>query len=479
MTLPCPPEVDVFSIPHQQMKALVGGTLDRVDKADFKNPDDFDTLLDHLMVTFSEFKRHEAIENFFIVRTLRNKLRALSVFEDAVFHCHEDSQLRRMTELLEEGYHLVNKADGERIGYGERLRRAIKDFTEVFIPHMAEEEEIFQPLLVKYFAYEELLSLRSSVIRSHIEKSDAFTKEIVLTPSSSEPEDEIGSPKRNVLIKEKKALSVLPRELWAQVLSHLRERPRDILKCAVVCKSFNELLFSPADSRVVWSTIVLADFLPHRTSCERVKREILRSCDCRLPLKLDAFLDGFVDSFLKRVGEVVTCLDFSGWKFGDRISSLLVRNVLEWTPNVVELDLSQCSAVSAMVFQNPSRLKLANVKRVNFADCVLIGDRALRSFVQALSPSTELGSLNLSGCCTVTDQGLNLLRPFVSKLEFLELSGLHRLTGRNLSEFVYNYCPRLSPVNLYYCDNVEGPYPAEACGCQNLGSCDSCCCRSF
>ena len=482
MTLRCPPEVDVFSIPHQQMKALVGGTLDRVDKTNFKDPDDLDTLLDHLMSTFSEFKRHEAIENFFIVRRLRNKLRALSVFEDAVFHCHEDSQLRTMTELLEEGYHFVNKADRERIGYGERLRRAVKDFTEVFLPHMAEEEEIFQPLLVKYFAYEELLSLRTNVIQSHLEKSDAFTKELTLTPSSSEAEDEVGSPKKTVVCKDKMALSILPRELWAEVLSYLRYRPTDVLTCAGVCKSLYELLFTPADSRIIWSTVVLADFLPHHKHCDREQREILRACKCPLPDDVDGFLDGFVDSFMKRVGEVVTRLDFSGWKLGDRVSSILVRNVLEWTPNLVELNVSQCSAVSAMAFSQSittsRKLSLSHIKCVDFSDCLLIGDRAIRSFVGTLSSSSSLEKINLSRCCSTTDQGLNYLRPYVSNLKVLELSGLHRLSGANLSDFVYACCPVLAPEDLFYCDNLEGPYPKEACGCQSLDSCSDCCCRS-
>lgn len=64
--------------------------------------------------------------------------------------------------MLKDGYTCT-----DRITFGSRLRKAVTEFTEKFIPHMAEEEEVFQPLLVKYFAREELLLLKEQVIQQH------------------------------------------------------------------------------------------------------------------------------------------------------------------------------------------------------------------------------------------------------------------------------------------------------------------------
>lgn len=64
--------------------------------------------------------------------------------------------------MLKDGYTCT-----DRISFGSRLRKAVTEFTEKFIPHMAEEEEVFQPLLVKYFAREELLLLKEQVIQQH------------------------------------------------------------------------------------------------------------------------------------------------------------------------------------------------------------------------------------------------------------------------------------------------------------------------
>ena len=48
-------------------------------------------LLESLLKTFMEFKSHEQIENQFILKKLKHKLRQLSIQNSAVCNCHSVS----------------------------------------------------------------------------------------------------------------------------------------------------------------------------------------------------------------------------------------------------------------------------------------------------------------------------------------------------------------------------------------------------
>lgn len=99
-------------------------------------------LLENLCNTFKEFLNHEWIENQFIMKKLKDKLKGLSIKNHAVCNCHSDNRLTDMLDLLHDGFKCTKKTDADRINYGIKLRKALEDFTEQFIPHMEEEEEV-------------------------------------------------------------------------------------------------------------------------------------------------------------------------------------------------------------------------------------------------------------------------------------------------------------------------------------------------
>lgn len=100
------------------------------------------SVLEKLCHTFHEFKTHEQIENRFIMRRLKEKLSALSITDTAVCNCHSDNRLTEMLDLVLDGYRWAQRSEQDRVKYGLRLRHALEDFTEMFIPHMKEEEEV-------------------------------------------------------------------------------------------------------------------------------------------------------------------------------------------------------------------------------------------------------------------------------------------------------------------------------------------------
>lgn len=56
----------------------------------------------------------------------------------------------------------------DRVNFGTRLKDALEEFTATFLPHMEEEEEVFGPMLMQYFTYDELQRLKAKVVEQHL-----------------------------------------------------------------------------------------------------------------------------------------------------------------------------------------------------------------------------------------------------------------------------------------------------------------------
>ncbi|XP_078596992.1 F-box/LRR-repeat protein 5-like isoform X2 [Branchiostoma floridae x Branchiostoma japonicum] len=236
-----PEEVDVFKVPHRRMKELVNYYCQKLSKTDFSSNRDLGNLLKSLETTFSEFKIHEQIENDCIMNKLQRRLEALSIQNEQVCEVHSHNQLSEMLELVSQGYRLVQKGEGEMTTYGKELRVALENFTQRFLPHMKEEEEVFQPLLMEYFSYEELKDIKSLVIKRHClskskyeaeskenkEKSDEDNKSVKCREEAQQQQEEV-SP-----------IQTLPSEILLRVMSYLS--PRDLCRCAQVCRSWSDL----------------------------------------------------------------------------------------------------------------------------------------------------------------------------------------------------------------------------------------------
>eukprot|EP00058_Branchiostoma_floridae_P017295 XP_002602783.1 hypothetical protein BRAFLDRAFT_115491 [Branchiostoma floridae] len=236
-----PEEVDVFKVPHRRMKELVNYYCQKLSKTDFSSNRDLGNLLKSLETTFSEFKIHEQIENDCIMNKLQRRLEALSIQNEQVCEVHSHNQLSEMLELVSQGYRLVQKGEGEMTTYGKELRVALENFTQRFLPHMKEEEEVFQPLLMEYFSYEELKDIKSLVIKRHClskskyeaeskedkEKSDQDNKSVKCREEAQQQQEEV-SP-----------IQTLPSEILLHVMLYLS--PRDLCRCAQVCRSWSDL----------------------------------------------------------------------------------------------------------------------------------------------------------------------------------------------------------------------------------------------
>ncbi|GFU12516.1 hypothetical protein NPIL_661251 [Nephila pilipes] len=234
---PYPEEIDVFSAPHSRMKALVDVYLEKLTCTDFTDYAALESLLHDLHHTFCEFKSHEQIENKYIMRKLKKRLKLLSIHDAAVCNCHSDNKLSDMLALVEDGYSCTSKTETERINFGLKLRHALQEFTGSFLPHMKEEEEVFQPMLMKYFEYEELKCLKDRVIEEHNKWHVSEKHSLEEALFCDKKLDGIESHAKNYI-------SLLPPEVLSQILSYMS--PKDLLHCSEVCHQWYNVAKSPS-----------------------------------------------------------------------------------------------------------------------------------------------------------------------------------------------------------------------------------------
>ena len=175
-------------------------------------------------------------------------------YAGSVFHvrrvaCDHDARRIRvrlqMLQLVRAGLYSDRR---DRAGFLRQLRCKLDEFTDNFLPHMKEEEEIFQPLLMKYFGYDELRELKQDVLQNHhlSEKADLPEKvpEPILEP--------VPVPKplpAPVSVVEPEPVPVpvpvprLPPEVLTLVFAHLR--PADRAVCAAVCRQWRSACLAP------------------------------------------------------------------------------------------------------------------------------------------------------------------------------------------------------------------------------------------
>ena len=186
----------------------------------------------------------------------------------------------QILEMLRSGYTCTDKPLSERISFGSQLQKVVSEFTEQFIPHMKEEEEIFQPLLMKYFAYEELRLLKEQVIQQHeiwkekllAQKETAENMLALLSTVASEvteyrsPGDEQyqdtlqtlveltceNLAKKKSEVEDTAGFNDLPQEMIIQIFSYLN--PLERTRCAQVSKHWNMLIYSPQLWKVIYPT---------------------------------------------------------------------------------------------------------------------------------------------------------------------------------------------------------------------------------
>ncbi|XP_074848617.1 F-box/LRR-repeat protein 5 isoform X2 [Carettochelys insculpta] len=353
---PFPDEVDVFTAPHWRMKQLVGLYCDKLSKTNFSNNNDFRALLQSLYATFKEFKMHEQIENEYIIGLLQQRSRT-------VYNVHSDNKLSEMLSLFEKGLKNV-KNEYEQLNYAKQLKERLEAFTRDFLPHMKEEEEVFQPMLMEYFTYEELKDIKKKVIDQHCSQKE--TEELVrglslwnqLKSSVDEKTDQgdwYNGPAAD--------LDTEPDEEWVK---NRKDESR----------AFQE-----------WDEDADID------ESEDAAEESLAINIAQMEKHL---LHGLIHNVLPHVGTSVKTLVLA---YSSAVSNKMVRQFLELCPNLEHLDLTQTD-ISDSAFESWSWVGCCqSLRHLDLSGCEKITDVAMEKISRALGIlSAHNNKKVLKGC---------------------------------------------------------------------------------
>ncbi|KAJ8278294.1 hypothetical protein GJAV_G00086060 [Gymnothorax javanicus] len=411
---PFPDEVDVFTGPHWRMKQLVGLYCEKLSKTNFSNNQDFRSFLQSLCATFTEFKMHEQIENDYIICLLQQR-------SNTVYNVHSDNKLSDMLSLFHKGLRNV-KSECEQLNYARQLKERLEAFTQDFLPHMKEEEEVFQPMLMEYFTYEELKAIKKTVMAQHCRcprspLSDGAPD--VLKDSSLWSQAE-GLHRAFKYSAHEKACSelddgseqpepLLPPEVVLKVFHYLS--PEDLCRCAQVCTSWAHLAKTGSLWRhlypVRWARGQYcrgppedleqepdADWLQSREEEGRAYQEWDEDADIDesegAPEDSPAIgaiqrekklLNGIIKNLLPAVGPSVKSIVLA---YSSALSSKMVRQIFSLCPNLTHLDLTQTDITDSAFDSWACQGACQTLEHLDLSGCEKITDLTLKRLSLAL-----------------------------------------------------------------------------------------------
>ncbi|XP_026531649.1 F-box/LRR-repeat protein 5 [Notechis scutatus] len=454
---PFPEEVDVFTAPHWRMKQLVGLYCDKLSKTNFSNNNDFRALLQSLYATFKEFKMHEQIENEYIIGLLQQR-------SQTVYNVHSDNKLSEMLSLFEKGLKNV-KNEYEQLNYAKQLKERLEAFTRDFLPHMKEEEEVFQPMLMEYFTYEELKDIKKKVIAQHCSQKETaaeIRRGISLWNQAEELQKafkySVDEKADHETEEPEQATSIvhLPSEVMLTIFTYLS--PQELCRCSQVSSKWSQLaktgflwkhLYPVHWARGNWSrgppgdldTEPDEEWVKNRKDESQAFQEWDEDADIdeseengeessaiSIVQKEKDLLQGIIHNILPRVGSSVKTIVLA---YSSALSNKMVRHILELCPNLEYLDLTQTD-ISDSAFESWSWIGCCqSLRHLDLSGCERITDMAVRKISKALGilSSHEIQSQK----SFQNRRGKTVWKNEEIALEFSKKDcGLHYITNENV-----------------------------------------------
>nr|KAF6431219.1 F-box and leucine rich repeat protein 5 [Rousettus aegyptiacus] len=434
---PFPEEVDVFTGPHWRMKQLVGLYCDK--------------------------QRSRTIYNV-----------------------HSDNKLSEMLSLFEKGLKNV-KNEYEQLNYAKQLKERLEAFTRDFLPHMKEEEEVFQPMLMEYFTYEELKDIKKKVIAQHCSQKDTaeLLRGLNLWNQAEERQkffkysvDE-KSDKETDVSEQSTGITHLPPEVMLSIFSYLN--PQELCRCSQVSTKWSQLaktgslwkhLYPVHWARGDWYSGPATDldtepdeeWVQNRKDESRAFQEWDEDADIdeseesaedsmaiSIAQMEKRLLHGLIHNVLPYVGTSVKTLVLA---YSSAVSSKMVRQILELCPNLEHLDLTQTD-ISDSAFDSWSWLGCCqSLRHLDLSGCEKITDVALEKISRALgiltSHQSDLLKTSASKITLTTWKNKD-----ITMQSSKQYACLHDLTNKGIGEEIDNEHPWTKPISS---EDFTSPY---------------------
>uniref|UniRef100_A0AAV2KSM6 F-box/LRR-repeat protein 5 n=1 Tax=Knipowitschia caucasica TaxID=637954 RepID=A0AAV2KSM6_KNICA len=405
------------------MKQLVGLYCEKLSQTNFSNNNDFRSFLQSLCSTFKEFKMHEQIENEYIINLLQQRC-------CTVYNVHSDNKLSEMLSLFEKGLQNV-KNEYEQLNYAQQLKERLEAFTQDFLPHMKEEEEVFQPMLMEYFSYEELKDIKKQVIAQHSSQQQWDSSAEVLKGLSLWSQAEelhkafkySDHEKADYVDRNAQAhISQLPTEIMLRLFRYLG--PEDLCRCSQVCRSWSEL----AKTGSLWRHLypvrwARGDYYngPPADQDQEPDDDWVKSCqkeglayqerdedadvdESDVSGQTDSYkaitnaqrekklLNDLIHHLLPAVGGSVKSIVLA---YSSTVSSKMVRQILNLCPNISLLDLTQTDVTDSAFDSWSFYGACHSLEHLDLSGCEKISDYTLKKLSEPPPGHEEASGVHL------------------------------------------------------------------------------------
>ncbi|KAK3746036.1 hypothetical protein QZH41_012980 [Actinostola sp. cb2023] len=483
----------------------------QISATNFQDNKSLHGLLSCIDSIFHELKNHEEVENKCIMGKLQLRLTNEQIAA-IVKDIHKHSHVRQILFLIKRGFKTAKRKKTllNIINYESKLRKAVDEFEKDFFPHMKHEEEVFQPLLMEYFSYEELKTIKEKVVDLHVAFSEhqssnashVYNESQAISFESSSDSDSADIDeysKKTTYTKRtdneiQPELLKFPPEIMLRILSYLS--PKDLCRTSQVCRRWALL----ARDGQLWKELFPARWIFRNDWRFGVPSDD-EVCDCNckgsfgtldedfklLDLRSyyaddDADVDesgnsdddneddnrqilksqlrrmlGMAEYLLPYVGKSVQVLSLG---CSPLLSNALVFKILCKCPNVEKLVMSQTTVTDyglKGLFHKGGGSKL---RVLDLSGCKLITDKTLTRLSTALGRFTANTDIEEGMYENTLTCGCMVEYPYESNtarcsLQYLSLSGCYHITDEGLRSLAsHGGLPRLQYLDLSGCLNV-------------------------
>ncbi|MDB4937230.1 MAG: hypothetical protein JWP87_4202 [Labilithrix sp.] len=161
-TLRAPPRIDLFGPIHKAIRCALGDTLTALGSTSFADERALAIVLEQLDDVIELCEDHRGHEDAFVMSTLAERLRGKL---DSMERAH-DVQPKTVAELRALARTLRATAHDLRPIAGRTLYLHFSTFAADLLLHMAEEEQVVQPLLERSFDDDELRGVHARLMAS-------------------------------------------------------------------------------------------------------------------------------------------------------------------------------------------------------------------------------------------------------------------------------------------------------------------------
>lgn len=152
---------NIFYMVHKGLRALLYNTIMKLQQTDFTNEEETEAITAQVQVILDLFDKHAHSEDHFI-------LSAIDAYEPSVVaifaqeHVKDEQLTRGLADMLK-AVSLAASPDAKK-QMGRALQKAVTDFTDFNLVHMAKEEDVLNKILWRYYTDEELEQITQQII---------------------------------------------------------------------------------------------------------------------------------------------------------------------------------------------------------------------------------------------------------------------------------------------------------------------------